>query len=225
MQNLNYKNFWWGISLSFVVAIILFCLSCFIGKANFFLLLNNDLGSFGDYFFAVWTNLGDGLMWLAIAAILVFVLRRKDLLPLMIAGFAISTIVTQAFKYLIWPDELRPYKAIADKALIHTVSFVEPFTTSSFPSGHTGTAFCIYLLFCLVIVRNWWVVIGLLFAMLVGYSRVYLAQHFPLDVAGGIIVGIITMLLSVQIQKLWVKKKMNKKNYHDESTVADRYSK
>jgi membrane-associated phospholipid phosphatase len=42
--------------------------------------------------------------------------------------------------------------------------------------------------------------------MLVGYSRVYQAQHFPLDVAGGILVAIITVWIS-----LWIQLKIGKK--------------
>jgi membrane-associated phospholipid phosphatase len=71
---------------------------------------------------------------------------------------------------------------------------------SSFPSGHTMTTFCIYLSFCLLINKSWWLYTGLAYAMLVGYSRIYLAQHFPLDVAAGIIGAIVSTWLSLLIQ-------------------------
>ena len=206
MQNLNYKSFRAGLAISFFTAIILLVLSFWLGKNETFLLINGDLGVVADYFFGVWTNAGDGIMWLAVL-IIILKMKRKDLLPLIISGFVVSTVITQIFKYFIIPNELRPYKAIAERALIHTVSFVEPYTTSSFPSGHTGTAFCFYLLFCLILHKNWWIWAGFLGALLVGYSRVYLAQHFPLDVAGGIIGAIATASISVQVQKLWMRKK------------------
>jgi membrane-associated phospholipid phosphatase len=46
--------------------------------------------------------------------------------------------------------------------------------------------------------------------MLVGYSRIYLAQHFPVDVAGGIIAAIIAVFISLKIQQRVAKKYQKK---------------
>jgi membrane-associated phospholipid phosphatase len=77
---------------------------------------------------------------------------------------------------------------------------------SSFPSGHTATAFTFYLLFCLVIAERWWIIAGLVYAILVAYSRVYLAQHFPLDTAAGMILATISVSLALIIQRKWKEK-------------------
>jgi membrane-associated phospholipid phosphatase len=207
MKSLNIRNYNIALAISFLIAVILFILSYFIGYKEFFLLLNENGGRFADYFFKYFTNAGDGFMWVPVLLIVLFVLKRKDVLPLLISGFAASTIVTQIFKYLIVPDEPRPIKVIKDTNLIHTVPGVELHSISSFPSGHTGTAFCFYILFCLLVNKNWWIVVGLVLALLVAYSRVYLAQHFPFDLAGGILVAIISMVVSVKIQQWWWKKK------------------
>ncbi len=207
MKSLNIRNYNIALAISFTIAVVLFLLSYLIGYSNFFLLLNGDCGRTADYFFKYFTNAGDGLMWIAVLLITLFVLKRKDVLPLLVSGFAVSTIVTQIFKYLIIPDEPRPIKVIKDASLIHAVPGVELHSISSFPSGHTGTAFCFYILFCLLLPKNGWLVVGLLFALLVAYSRVYLAQHFPFDVAGGILVAIISMIISVKIQQWWWKRK------------------
>lgn len=114
------------------------------------------------------------------------------------------------FKDFLLPNEPRPMRAITDGSYIHTVPGVQIDYLSSFPSGHTTTIFCFYLLFCLLIKKNWWLIWGLVFALLVGYSRIYLAEHFPFDVAGGMIAAIISIVLSVKIQrwgwgKCWLK--------------------
>jgi len=207
MKSLNIRNYNVALAISFFIAVTLFLLSYFLGYQEFFLLLNGDGGRAADYFFEYFTNAGDGLMWIGVLLITLFVLKRKDVLPLLVSGFITSTIVTQIFKYLIVPDEPRPIKVIKDTSLIHAVPGVELHSISSFPSGHTGTAFCFYILFCLLLNKSWWLAVGLVFALLVAYSRVYLAQHFPFDVAGGILVAIISMIISEKIQQWWWKRK------------------
>jgi len=206
-QNLNKKNFAAAMMLSLLLSIVLLFFSYSMGKENLFLLLNTDAGSLTDSFFAAFTFGGDGLLWLPVLLITLFMLKRKDAVVLLVASFIFSTIFTQVIKNFVFPGEPRPVKAITDNSLIHIVSGVDVHTIGSFPSGHTATAFCIYLLFSLLPKSNWWLAIGFMYAALVGYSRVYLAQHFPADVAGGIIVAIVSVWLAVQVQQYWWKRK------------------
>ena len=77
---------------------------------------------------------------------------------------------------------------------------MELYKVHSFPSGHTSAAFTVFFIACLAIENRWIVPIGMLFASLVGYSRIYLAEHFPLDVGGGMLIAIASIFLSL---KLW----------------------
>jgi len=207
MAGLEKKYFKMAVTISLVIALVLFLSSFITGKEQFFLLLNANGGSIADYFFMIFTYGGDGLLWIPVLLITLFVLKRKDVFPLLIGTFALSTILTQLVKNIIMPGAPRPAKVITDSLLIHLVKGVEVYKTSSFPSGHTATAFCFYLLFCLLINKKWWFFAGLIYALLVGYSRVYLAQHFPLDVAAGIIVAIISTAAALRIQEYWWKRK------------------
>ncbi|HEV8080734.1 MAG TPA: phosphatase PAP2 family protein [Chitinophagaceae bacterium] len=184
--------------LSVVCALILFMLSYSYGKNNFFLLLNTDLGFFADNFFSFFSYLGDGILWILLLVYFIYK-EGKKMLPFLISCFAVTTLITQICKYLIVPDELRPTAAITND-IVHMVKGVTLHATASFPSGHTATAFVFYFIFCLVFKNNWWLVIGLLYALVVGYSRIYLAQHFPFDVAAGIVVALVSVIFSLIIQ-------------------------
>lgn len=201
---LNKSSFKIAIVISLITSLILFVFNFILTKEGFFLMLNGNGGLFLDYFFAVITWLGDGIMWIAVLVIVIFVLRRKDTIILLLASFIITTILTQVCKYLIIPDEPRPIKAITDTSLIHTVKGVTVHTVSSFPSGHTATVFCFFLIFSLLLKRKSWLLFGWILAVVTAYSRVYLAQHFPFDLAAGIIVAVISVPAALYIQeKKW----------------------
>lgn len=206
-HSLNKENFRAAVVLSLSLSVTILSFSYNLGKENLFLILNTDAGIVADTFFAGFTFGGDGVIWIPALLFVHFILKRKDAVVLLVASFILSTIFTQVTKNFIFPDEPRPTKAIAINNLIHIVDGVDVHSIGSFPSGHTGTAFCIYLLFCLLLPTRSWVLVGFLYAAIVGYSRVYLAQHFPVDVGAGIIVAIISVWSSIKIQEYWWKRK------------------
>jgi membrane-associated phospholipid phosphatase len=59
-------------------------------------------------------------------------------------------------------------------------------TTSSFPSGHTGSSFAVFTTFMLLDMHP---LIVLLLALPIAASRILLVQHYVSDVIGGAIVG------------------------------------
>ncbi|MES2374386.1 MAG: phosphatase PAP2 family protein [Bacteroidota bacterium] len=197
------RNLTIGVTLTVITALYLIIHSCIVGRNEFFLLLNTDLGNTGDIFFRLWTNIGDGVVWV-IMAILFYIYRRNQF-PLLIAAVLISTLIAQGIKNIA--PEPRPSVAITDSSLIHTVSGVELHSSYSFPSGHTTTVFTIFLIACLLLRNKWVVPVGFICALLAAYSRVYLAQHFPLDLGGGMITAVITIIASIGIQKRWERRK------------------
>lgn len=199
------RNFIISATITAGVGLYLILTSFIIGKNEFFLLLNNNLGTGADYFFRFWTNMGDGIIWVIVA--IIFFLYQKNKLPLLIAVIVFSTLLTQLTKNFVFPGILRPVAAIPDIHLIHSVPGVELLSANSFPSGHTATAFSIYLLACLFIRSSWVIPAGFVYAILVGYSRIYLAQHFPLDVGAGMITALLTLFISLFIQQQWEKRK------------------
>lgn len=205
IDNLNTKNLKTSLFIAAIYGIIVAIISLLIGKNKLFLILNFNGGKSLDFFFQYFTHLGDGLVWILFIAYLL-ITKKQKILPFLITNFAVTTIISQVFKYLIMPYEPRPASAIANHSLIHFIDTVTIHTISSFPSGHTATVF-VFAFIILSLQKTNKLIIPILFiASLVAYSRVYLAQHFPWDIAGGIlIVAIPSALISI-----WVQKKFNK---------------
>lgn len=107
-------------------------------------------------------------------------LRREALLILF--SVAISAVVANILKYTV--DLPRPYEIYP--FIVKLSSGGSP----SFPSGHTADAFAFATAIGLVY-RKWYFVFPcLVWAVLVGYSRMNLGVHFPSDVLAGAIIGI-----------------------------------
>lgn len=198
MTALSIPNFKTGALIAACTGFILMILSLIIGKAAFFLLLNANLGFLADKAFTYITYLGDGVIWIPIA---VFVLlMRKKYTVLLLGCILYSTLFAQIPKHFFFNGMPRPTKLITDWSSIHIVPGVYLNSVDSFPSGHTTTASSIFLLFCLLIPKKWIIPVGALYLFLVGYSRIYLAQHFPWDVGAGMIAGIISVYFSLRLQ-------------------------
>ncbi|WP_439506730.1 phosphatase PAP2 family protein [Sediminibacterium sp.] len=206
MNPLNLSAFKTGTTFSIAIGISLILFSFLGGKEDLFLLLNHNLGSAADFFFQYFTHAGDGIFWVPVA--LYFIFYKRRLLPLILSAIILSTLLVQTGKKIIYPNEARPTAAIVstEQNNIHTVKGVTVHTNNSFPSGHTTTAFSLFLLGCLLLPYRYFWLIGFTAALLAGYSRIYLAQHFPLDVGAGMICAVISVYLSLQIQKAFNKK-------------------
>ncbi len=198
------------------MGLILILASFIIKKEKLFLMLNLDLGKQADTFFKYFTNVGDGLFWL-LWALLIIIKKGKKYLPLLFASVIFSTLLTQISKQVIYPDEPRPLQAITDQSQVHYVTGVTVHSINSFPSGHTATAFSFLLLLVLFSQTNALLLLGFAAALLVAYSRIYLGQHFPLDVGAGMLVAVSTMILSVMVQRRFENKTLENKNKQAEN--------
>lgn len=164
------------------------------GKKPLHLYFNQFNSPFQDVFFKYFTNFGDG--WFAIGILIVlllFINIRKIVVGL--ATFLISGLVSQIMKKVFFSDHLRPSKCFSPDQL-HYVEGVVLHSYNSFPSGHSTTAFAIFLFLAYVFKNKFHQVVFAIIACLTAYSRVYLSQHFFEDVAVGGIIGIGSFFLA-----------------------------
>ena len=178
------------------------------GKLNFHLIVNQYNSSFQDIFFKYFTNVGDGLFAVLIILILLFIVKIR-IFFIGLSTFLLSGMVCQLMKKIIFADQLRPSKYFSPDQL-HYVEGVILHSSNSFPSGHSTTAFAIFLFLAFVFKNKHYQIIFAVIACLTAYSRVYLSQHFFADVAAGGVVGIgsflISYLIFIQIRIKWIDK-------------------
>lgn len=202
------NNFGIAFILAILMAIGTGILILVLGKNETFQLINSNHNEIADQFFKYFTHYGDGLMW-APLGIYCYFYRRKYFIAV-VAGVIISTIIAQFLKRVVYPDELRPISYLSEIFPVHVVDGVTMRKVHSFPSGHTTTAFAMALIMSYIINRKFWSVILPILALLAGYSRVYLGQHFPTDIFAGMCIGIISALLSLLIYRKFIRY-LNKK--------------
>ena len=202
LQSTEYRHFRNAVLFSLVLAIVIAVFLLIYGKNESFLVINKYNSPAFDYVFRFWTYLGDGIIWVPL---FVYVLLfRRDFLIAAIAGVIISTILSQGLKKIVFPEDMRPIVVLAEK--VRTIPGYVINRVHSFPSGHTSTAFTLALLMAFIVRGNFWVFFFPLVAFFVGYSRVYLAQHFVTDVFAGIFIGIISSWLSLLLYEKFRKK-------------------
>lgn len=157
-----------------------------------FLTVNGRNSPFSRQSARIISRLGDGPAYFFLGALILLIdeLSGSRFFATALVAFGINVSSYLILKNTIKRD--RPAEKIATfKALI------QPSDKFSFPSGHTAAAF----VFCtnIFIFYGLWSIPFILFALLVGLSRILLGVHYPGDIAAGALLGMTSSLIAVTI--------------------------
>jgi membrane-associated phospholipid phosphatase len=163
------------------------------GNDRVFLTFNQSLTPYFGKMAIIFSWYGEfwGILFLLIFS--TFKNRRKGILVGL--GWLIGACYSWLFKLGFLNGKLRPFPAFQKMGVkLNTVPGVEIHSYNTFPSGHTLTAFSILILSIVAFPKMPKIYQSFLFllAVLCGLSRIILVQHWPLDVAGGAFLGVLT---------------------------------
>jgi len=163
-------------------------------KADLHLWVSSFNSPVADVFFHYYTYVGDWIPFLVVFGLLFC--RYRIAMFVLLAQLS-TGLVSIILKRIC--DEPRPYlyfKEHFPAVQLHQVAGEELHSVHSFPSGHTVTAFALFLALTFYTKKQPLQFLYFLLAVLVGYSRVYLSQHFAIDVLAGSFVGVSVTILT-----------------------------
>lgn len=181
---------------------------------SIFLFLN---GMHNDFFDVFMWYVSKTATWLLMLLFLLYIIFKNNwrLALMVILGIALTiTLADQISSGLIkdFIGRFRPTHNPEIESIVHTVNGYKGGLygfVSSHAANTLGVAVYISLLF-----RNRYITLFMmLWSLLVAYSRIYLGVHYPGDILGGMIVGVISGFVVYKIYDYAILRlKLNEKN-------------
>jgi membrane-associated phospholipid phosphatase len=120
-----------------------------------------------------------GIVAVVVLTVVYVVARNRSVLPVAAGAVAAGAAWVLANVAKAVADRPRPYQVVADAVLRQA-----PAHGTSFPSSHTAVTVAVVITLVPFLARPL-AAVGIGYAVLVGWSRVYLGVHYPLDVLAG----------------------------------------
>ena len=175
---------------------------------NLFLWLNFDGGSVMD---ALMLGASTPAAWVWLYLLIIYMVWRNAgwrglLLFLLAVGIALgmADMVAGIFKHTgllknllpNFPVRLRPMHTPELEGMVH---FIKQGALYGTVSAHAATNVALAIVTAFFVRRRWMTWLMVAVAVIICYSRIYLAYHFPFDILLGAITGAVTALIALGI--------------------------
>lgn len=113
-------------------------------------------------------------------------IKEKKAFLLIILSLPLAVLIIMGIHLFIY--EPRPF------ITLHLTPLYPYIPDASFPSRHA--AFMAVATFVYLYFKSKWSMLFLIFMLWVGISRIYVGIHYPIDILGGILVGILSLIIA-----------------------------
>ena len=193
MTNKTYANILPFLIPTLILALSIALLLAIIPKGELHLLLCQPHTPFLDTIVPIFSDLVDWLPYLIVFLLLFY---RAGWATFLASNLLLSTLIVQPIKHLV--NAPRPLIWFAENmpdVALPLVDGVKMNLWLSFPSGHTTTFFVLFFSISIILCaenirgKNILSLLCFLLATFGAYTRIYLSQHFALDVLAGILIA------------------------------------
>ena len=182
-----------------VLALVLGTTPLVVPKAELHLALCQPHTHFLDTIVPIFTDLVD---WLPYLVVLLLLFYRAGWATFLASNLLLSTLIVQPIKHILCAP--RPLTWFAENMPDVSLPLVEGVRINywlSFPSGHTTTFFVLFFSLSIILYaenikgKNILSFLCFLCASFGAYTRIYLSQHFALDIFAGILIAVCSTLV------------------------------
>lgn len=182
-----------------VLALVLGTTLLVVPKAELHLALCQPHTHFLDTIVPIFTDLVDWLPYLCVVLLLFY---RAGWATFLASNLLLSTLFVQPIKHIVHAP--RPLIWFAENMPDIRLPLVEGVKMNywlSFPSGHTTTFFVLFFSLSIILYaenikgKNILSFLCFLCASFGAYTRIYLSQHFALDIFAGILIAVSSTLV------------------------------
>ena len=182
-----------------VLALVLGTTLLVVPKAELHLALCQPHTHFLDTIVPIFTDLVDWLPYLCVVLLLFY---RAGWATFLASNLLLSTLFVQPIKHIVHAP--RPLTWFAENMPNIRLPLVEGVRMNywlSFPSGHTTTFFVLFFSLSIILYaenikgKNILSFLCFLCASFGAYTRIYLSQHFALDIFAGILIAVCSTLV------------------------------
>lgn len=201
------QNFWkdnliYFIGIVVILAIATYGLLASLNKGDMLIFFSGHRTEWRNLYFRFMSYMGEGYVYVLAVIVLLFVKFRYALAVVINSLLVLATSVPLK-GYFQHERPIRFFENVLHQPDL--VNYVEGVTvhaswTSSFPSGHTTSAFAFYSLLAFLIPSKLGKILCLFLAINVALSRMYLIQHFLKDVTAGALTGVLVALFTYYLQ-------------------------
>ena len=147
-----------------------------------------------DSLMAAVTERGDETVFMVAGLVLLWGVNQRWGFRFLLTGLT-GSVINQLLKGIF----LIPRPWVLDPSFTIVESARAGATGYSFPSGHTQSAATLFGTLAMWSRRRWSTLLCVVMVLLVGFSRMYLGVHTPLDVGVSLLTGVVTVVLLCQL--------------------------